>query len=99
MRPGLESGTPVDSPSITGDSDDDDEDLPLTSFACEWKAPRKRKESTLKFADANFEKHVYGRKRNIIGSLSRISIRDQLNTEEPHLNGCRISLSLLKEWG
>ena len=62
MRPGLESGTGFSAPSTTGDSDDD-EALLVTSFSCQWKAPRKRKESTLKFADANFEKHVYGRER------------------------------------
>ena len=59
MRPVPESGTPFSTPSTTGNSDDD-EDLPVTSFSCQWKVPRKRKESTLKFADANFEKHVYG---------------------------------------
>lgn len=58
------SGTPATAPSTAGNSDDDDEeDLPVTSFANQWKPPRKRKESTLKFADANFEKHVYGRER------------------------------------
>lgn len=62
MRPGPESGTPVGSSLTTGDLDED-EDVPVTSLACKWKAPRKRKESTLKFADANFEKHVYGRER------------------------------------
>ena len=62
MRPGLESGTGFSAPSTTGDSDYD-EALPVTSFSCQWKVPRKRKESTLTLADANFEKHVYGRER------------------------------------
>ena len=62
MRPGPESGTPVSAPLTTGDSDDD-ENLPVMSFTCQWKAPRKRKESTLKFADTNFAKHVYGWER------------------------------------
>ena len=62
MRPESESGTPFSAPSTTGDSDDDD-DLPVTSFSCQWKVPRKKKDSTLKFADVNFEKHVHGRER------------------------------------
>ena len=37
------------------------EDLPVTSYPCQWKAPRKRKENTLRLADAVFEKHVYGK--------------------------------------
>lgn len=56
------SGTPATLPS-TATSSDEDCDLPVTSLACQWKPPKKRKESTLKFADANFEKHVYGRER------------------------------------
>ena len=52
--------TGVHAPS-TAVYSDDDEDLPVTSFACQWKELRKRKESTLKIADADFEKHVYRR--------------------------------------
>ena len=37
--------------------------LPVTSYTCQWKAPRKRKESSAKVSDVNFEKHVYGRVR------------------------------------
>lgn len=37
--------------------------LPITSYACQWKAPRKRKESDARIADLKFEKHVYGRVR------------------------------------
>lgn len=39
----------------------DTENLPITSFACKWKAPRKRKESNAKLSDVSFTKHVYGR--------------------------------------
>ena len=38
-----------------------DEDLPVTSYPCQWRAPKKRKRSTLRFADSVFEKHVYGK--------------------------------------
>ena len=37
------------------------EDLPGISYPCQWKAPRKSKENTLRLADAVFEKHVYGK--------------------------------------
>ena len=62
MRSGPQGDKPVHAPS-TAVYSDDDEDLPVTSFACQWKEPRKRKESTLKFADADLKKHVYGRER------------------------------------
>ena len=64
MRPATVSEIPVKAPSAIHNSDDDDiEGLPVTSFPCQWKQPRKRKESTLKFADANFEKYEYGQER------------------------------------
>ena len=45
----------------TTDADQEDEVLPVTSYACKWKPPRKRKETTLQFAEAEFHKPVYGR--------------------------------------
>ena len=39
----------------------DDETVPVTSQPCQWKQPRKRKESTMPLAEAPFEKHVYGK--------------------------------------
>ena len=38
-----------------------EETLPVTSFACSWKAPCKRKESNAKISEICFKKHVYGR--------------------------------------
>lgn len=38
-----------------------EETLPITSYACQWIQPRKRKESNKQMAGAKFEKHVYGR--------------------------------------
>ena len=37
----------------------DDDETPVISFPCQWKAPKQRKESTLQMSQANFEKHVY----------------------------------------
>ena len=46
---------------ISNDSDDEEESVPVTSLACQWKCPKKRKESTMQISEVNFEKHVYGR--------------------------------------
>ena len=40
-----------------------EDNLPVTSYSCQWKAPRKRKESNLPIAEATFEKHMYGKQR------------------------------------
>lgn len=45
----------------TSSASNSEEDLPVTSYPCQWKAPKKRKQSTLHFADSVFEKHVYGK--------------------------------------
>jgi len=43
--------------------DEDDTPLPITSYACQWKVPRQRKETNARIADLQFEKHVFGRVR------------------------------------
>ena len=35
--------------------------VPCTSLPCQWKPPRKRKESALRISDACFEKHEYSK--------------------------------------
>ena len=47
---------------------DDNECLPCTSYPCQWKQPKKQKESNLQMGDAVFEKHVLGRdhKRKVV---------------------------------
>ena len=49
-------------------SGDDNESLPCTLYPCQWKQPKKRKESNLRMGDAVFEKHVLGRecKRKVV---------------------------------
>ena len=42
-------------------ANDLDIEAPVTSLPCQWKAPKKRKESTLPIAQATFEKHVFGK--------------------------------------
>ena len=38
---------------------DEEESQPVTSLPCQWKPPRKRKESTLPLAEASFAKHEF----------------------------------------
>ena len=37
----------------------DEETVPVTSRPCQWKAPKKRKESTMAMSEASFIKHEY----------------------------------------
>ncbi len=47
--------------SMVSDGDSaSQEPLPVTSFACQWKPPRMRKESTAKITDIIFQKYVHG---------------------------------------
>ena len=39
----------------------DDDTTPVTSLPCQWKRPKKRKESTLHVSKATFEKHDYAK--------------------------------------
>lgn len=45
------------------ETEDEEAPLPITSYACQWKLPRKRKESDARISDLTFKKHVYGRAR------------------------------------
>ena len=57
---------------------EEDEPLPITSFACQWKQPRKRKESTLPMSEAVFHKPVYGRQqKHTLSSITDFDPRPQ----------------------
>ena len=56
MSPSFPSHSVMD-PST---SEPEEEALPITSYVCQWKPPRKRKESTLQMSEATFHKPVYG---------------------------------------
>ena len=51
---------PTPFPSTSSTADDADEE-PVTSLACTWNQPRKRKESNMKISEVTFEKHVHGK--------------------------------------
>lgn len=54
--------TSVFRPCMSVNDDEEDEaSIPCTSKPCQWKPPRKRKESTLRLSDASFEKHDYAK--------------------------------------
>ena len=66
--------------SALGSAPASQEELPITSFSCQWNVPRKRKESTAKFADVPFRKHVYGRQRkHTLGLVSDFDPRPAEN--------------------
>lgn len=48
-------------PVANADEDEDEASIPCTSQPCQWKPPKKRKESTLRLSDATFEKHDYAK--------------------------------------
>lgn len=55
--------------------DEEDEVLPVTSYACQWKPPKKRKGSTMKMAEAVFQKHQYDKKKRVIERIEQFDPR------------------------
>ena len=86
-------------------SSDEETALPVTSFLCQWNAPRKRKESNLPISGAAFQKHVYGRqrKRDLKEMIDfdprpphlRGNAKDQLKHYTDSVRGLGIGVSLL----
>ena len=84
----------------------EEEVLPVTSYACKWNVPKKRKVSALRMSEATFEKHVYGKeKRRSLKPLEQfdprpIELRGTANERLSELldklrgKGLSISLSL-----
>ena len=64
MLHALSAMNPAPFPSTSSTADDADEE-PVTSLACTWKQPRKRKESNMKISEVIFEQHVHGKTKNI----------------------------------
>ena len=59
-------------PSTTSTANDVEPPLPITSYTCKWKAPRKRKESNMKMSEVQFQKHEYGHERKKYGFIRRL---------------------------
>ena len=61
--------TPSQQETSDSENEDDQQPLPVTSFQCQWKQPRKRKESNLRISEVALKKHQFGpqkRKRDTI---------------------------------
>ena len=48
-------------PNVHPTSDLDATEVPVTSLPWKWKAPKKRKQSTMRMSEAVFEKHDYNK--------------------------------------
>ena len=84
----------------------EEEVLPVTSYACKWNVPKKRKVSTLRMSEATFKKHVYGKEtKRHLQPLEEfdprpVELRGTANERLPELleklrgKGLGISLSL-----
>ena len=78
--------------------------VPVTSQACQWKQPRKRKESITPLAKVAFEKHVYGEEKRKLKPLEDfdprpVEFRGTVHTRLPALlekiRGEHLCISLL----
>ena len=75
--------TPSDSPL----ADEEDETLPVTSYLCQWKVPRKRKESNLQMSGNAFEKHDYCKPKK-----RRLELTEDFDPRPENLRGNANSL-------
>lgn len=83
----------------------DDDAVPVISRPCQWKPPRKRKESNMPLAEAHFEKHTYGKeKKRKLQSLEdfdprplefRGTLKDRLPALLEKIRGEHLCMSLL----
>ncbi len=84
---------------------DEDDTVPVTSRPCQWKQPRKMKESSMRMGEAQFQKHVYGReKKRRLRQMEdfdprpiefRGTARDRLPQPLEKLRGEQLCISLL----
>ena len=69
-------------PHMSTDHDDTEDDLPCTSYPCQWKKPRSRKETNLKISDAKVQKHKYAKAKQRDLQPMEDLIHDPLSTKE-----------------
>ena len=72
-------------PSVS--TGDEDEMMPVTSYLCQWKVPKKRKESNLAMSEAVFEKHDYHKPKK-----RKISLTEDFDPRPIELRGNAQSL-------
>ena len=54
----------------TSAEDEEEETMPITSYLCQWKVPKKRKESNQPISAITFEKHDYQKQKKRTLSLT-----------------------------
>ena len=67
--------------------DEEDEVMPITSYLCQWKVPKKRKESNLTMSAAVFEKHDYCKQKK-----RRVSLTEDFDPRPVDCRGSSASL-------
>lgn len=60
-----------------------DDETPITSLPCQWKAPKQCKESTLPISEATFEKHQYGKAKK-----RKITLLNDFDPRPKEFRGC-----------
>ena len=60
----------------------DDDSVPVTSLPCQWRAPKKPKESVLPIAEARFEKHDYTKP-----TKQRVKLLENFDPRPPEFRG------------
>ncbi len=66
-------------------ADDTDDETPIISLRCQWKAPKTRKASTLKMSEATFQKHEYAKTEKVFKPL------EEFDPRPPELRGLAAS--------
>ena len=75
-------------PDCSQPVEEDDDQLPVTSYPCQWIQPKDIKDSTLLMSQAVFEKHTYGKKEKGKKIQKKTSILGQQSTEEQLKTTC-----------
>ena len=68
-------------------ADEEDEVMPVTSYLCQWKVPKKRKESNLPMSAVVFEKHDYHKQKK-----RRMSVTEDFDPRPVECRGTAQSL-------
>ena len=69
-------------PTVHNSSDLDNTEVPVTSLPCMWKAPKIRKQSTMRMSEAVFEKHDYNKPMK-----QKIKPREDFDPRSPEFRG------------
>ena len=93
------SGQPLD--TFTRVSSDDETPLPVTSFLCQWNAPKKRKGSNLPISESVFYRHQNKRQLEVMADFDprpshlRGNAQDLLNVFMSKFRGQGLGVSIL----